>query len=194
MTLLFALRGPRRSLALSFLKHFNHASDTLPTPPFLRSVDSPEDKIAARSWIAQFKKLAVPKRLVKFTFARSSGPGGQNVNKVNTKASLRCNVDAAWIPAWARPQLRRSSHYVSSSDEILITSTVHRSQSQNVEECLSEFHTLLVSTSSSPIKSDPTEEQKQRIRGLERAGKSARRKEKAYKSDVKKGRQKRDWD
>ncbi|KAF8622007.1 hypothetical protein AX15_007361 [Amanita polypyramis BW_CC] len=207
MSLLFptlALRCHRRQLAsLTVYPHWplchairrlSRASDPLPVPPSLSSINSPEDKLAARSWIAEFKKHPIPKRLVEFTFARSSGPGGQNVNKVNTKASLRCSVNVPWIPTWARVELQRSTHYVSSTNEILITSTVHRSQAQNVEECLSQLHVLLVSASSSPIKNDPTEGQKQRVKGLERAEKTARRREKTYRSDVKKGRRQKNWD
>jgi len=37
-------------------------------------------------------QLQIPLREFQFTFARSSGPGGQNVNKVNTKALLRWPV------------------------------------------------------------------------------------------------------
>ncbi|KAF8709768.1 hypothetical protein AX14_013472 [Amanita brunnescens Koide BX004] len=133
-----ALRYSRRIPSLHLHRFISQAPDVLPVPPCLKSIDTPEDKLAARTWILEFKKLAIPKRLVGFTFARSSGPGGQNVNKVNTKASLRCGLDAPWIPAWAKPELRRSTHYVASTDEVLITSTVHRSQAQNIEECLSQ--------------------------------------------------------
>ena len=37
-------------------------------------------------------KIAVPLRELTFTFARSSGPGGQRVNKVSTKATLRWSL------------------------------------------------------------------------------------------------------
>ena len=37
-------------------------------------------------------RLRIPLRELRFTFARSSGAGGQNVNKVNTKAVLRWDV------------------------------------------------------------------------------------------------------
>ncbi|KAF8709767.1 hypothetical protein AX14_013472 [Amanita brunnescens Koide BX004] len=189
-----ALRYSRRIPSLHLHRFISQAPDVLPVPPCLKSIDTPEDKLAARTWILEFKKLAIPKRLVGFTFARSSGPGGQNVNKVNTKASLRCGLDAPWIPAWAKPELRRSTHYVASTDEVLITSTVHRSQAQNIEECLSQLHALLMSASSSPIRNDPSEEQKGKVRGHERAEKAARRKEKSHRRDVKRGRSNRDWD
>ena len=37
-------------------------------------------------------KLQIPLREFEFTFARSSGPGGQNVNKVSSKATLRWSL------------------------------------------------------------------------------------------------------
>eukprot|EP01036_Dinobryon_divergens_P050807 gene50807-68020_t len=43
--------------------------------------------------------IFIPLDKVDFNFARSSGPGGQNVNKLNTKAEIRFNVSTAdWIP------------------------------------------------------------------------------------------------
>lgn len=41
--------------------------------------------------------VSIPVHQLDFNFCRSSGPGGQNVNKVNTKAELRFNVhEADW--------------------------------------------------------------------------------------------------
>lgn len=43
------------------------------------------------------RHISIPVDRIDFNFARSSGPGGQNVNKVNTKAELRFHVmDADW--------------------------------------------------------------------------------------------------
>ena len=40
------------------------------------------------------------------SYTRSSGPGGQNVNKVNTKAEVRFHIDSAdWLPAEAKQKL-----------------------------------------------------------------------------------------
>lgn len=107
---------------LIFLRTSHHTSSDLPPiPPDLPSLRTNDDKDQARSWIEQFKSYTIPKSLVDMTFSRSSGPGGQvcnhsfseyiltehykNVNKVNTKATLRCPVDSPWIPAWSRRAL-----------------------------------------------------------------------------------------
>jgi protein subunit release factor B len=52
-------------------------------------------------------QLAIPRRELKFTFVRSSGPGGQNVNKVASKAVLRWDVARSGsLPAQVRGQYR----------------------------------------------------------------------------------------
>ncbi|PFH51088.1 hypothetical protein AMATHDRAFT_143456 [Amanita thiersii Skay4041] len=175
------------------LRLFSTLSDVFPIPPSLKSLDTPVDKAMARQWVAELKKHTIPKHLVEFTFARSSGPGGQNVNKVNTKATLRCQLHSPWIPLWAREELRRCNYYLASKDELLISSTTHRSQAQNIAECIDRLHEVLVSASSKPIKNDPSAEQKQKLANLQRAEKSRRRQKKSHKSDIKKSRRK-DWD
>ena len=46
-----------------------------------------------------FRTIKVPLNKLDLSFSRSSGPGGQNVNKVNTKADIRFKIDSAdWIP------------------------------------------------------------------------------------------------
>ena len=108
-------------------------NEVLPSPPSLSSLTTSQETQEARRWIEKFKDTTIPKDVVEFTFSRSSGPGGQvchappkvsivpsivmdiilrlyaqNVNKVSTKATLRCPVDAPWIPLWARESLRKS--------------------------------------------------------------------------------------
>ncbi|KAJ7183306.1 RF-1 domain-containing protein [Mycena filopes] len=167
----------------------NHGNNALiPLPPRLYALESTQETALAREWLSQFRALDIPKAAVQLSFSRSSGPGGQNVNKVNTKATLRCPINEDWIPLWAQPALKRSPHYVSSSQAIQIVSTVHRSQSQNIDECLSKFHTLLMEASSSAIKNEPSEAQKKRVEDLVRAASAKRRAEKSYRSKIKSAR------
>ncbi|KAJ7036818.1 RF-1 domain-containing protein [Mycena alexandri] len=160
----------------------------IPLPPRLSTLESVQETASAREWISQFRALDIPKAAVQLSFSRSSGPGGQNVNKVNTKATLRCPIDEDWIPLWAKPELKRSPYYVSSSQAIQIVSTVHRSQSQNIDECLSKLHALLIEASSSAIKNEPSEAQKKRVEDLMRAASAKRRAEKSHRSSIKTGR------
>lgn len=80
--------------------------------------------------------LEIPAEQLQRTFARSSGPGGQNVNKVNSKATLR------WTPAenflspgaWRRFQ-RLAQRFFTVDGTVVIQSQEHRDQAQNIEAC-----------------------------------------------------------
>lgn len=176
------------------IRNYTQPAKSLPIAPRISVLNTPEDISVARSWISSFKTQSIPKALVELSFSRSSGPGGQHVNKVNTKATLRCPVDSPWIPAWAHPILKENPHYVSSTNSILIQSTVYRSQAQNVKDCLSKLHEIVLSASSVSIKNEPSEEQKKRVAAFERADKARRKQEKSHRSDIKKGRSKGGWD
>ncbi|KIM39231.1 hypothetical protein M413DRAFT_75007 [Hebeloma cylindrosporum] len=162
----------------------------LPKPPLLSELLTEEDNANASAWVTRFGGAAgkIPKELVELSFSRSSGPGGQNVNKVNTKATLRCSLNDSWIPRWALPILQRTPHYVSSTHSILLTSTVHRSQAQNIDECLHKLHSLILSAASLPIKKGPSEQQKKKVEGLMKAAHARRKAEKMKRSSIKQGR------
>ena len=40
-----------------------------------------EDEVAARKWLANYNPDTIPQKICDVSFSRSSGPGGQNVNK-----------------------------------------------------------------------------------------------------------------
>ncbi|GHV25356.1 aminoacyl-tRNA hydrolase [Spirochaetia bacterium] len=83
------------------------------------------------------------------SFSRSGGPGGQNVNKVNTKVTLRlCLNDLAGLTEAEMNRLRSTlASRISSGDngeeEIVIASSEERSQRTNLERGLSRLEALI---------------------------------------------------
>jgi len=90
-------------------------------------------------------EMYIPLDRVEFSYARSSGPGGQNVNKVNTKAEIRFHVMSAdWIPHEVRQRLMQyQNNKVSKEGELIVTSQEHRTQAKNKEDCLEKLRFML---------------------------------------------------
>ncbi|WFD45070.1 aminoacyl-tRNA hydrolase [Malassezia psittaci] len=96
-----------------------------------------------RTWIEQFRARTLETSQVQIAFARSSGPGGQNVNKLNTKVQARYPLAQSDFP---RPLLRAlatsSPLYISSSHALQVTSERNRSQAQNVQDALKKVRDI----------------------------------------------------
>ncbi len=108
----------------------------------------------------------IPDEQLQWTFARSSGPGGQNVNKVNSKATLRWIPVPDWLPpaVWRR-FCRSAARYVTSDGQIVIQSQEYRDQTQNIVACQQKLRTLLQGALIPPkrrIPTKPTKASKQR--------------------------------
>ncbi|MEM7477054.1 MAG: alternative ribosome rescue aminoacyl-tRNA hydrolase ArfB [Planctomycetota bacterium] len=89
-------------------------------------------------------KLTIPEEDLQWSFARSSGPGGQNVNKVNSKATLRWTPKENSIPTsvWTRFKVL-GKRYLTSDGSVLIQSQEHRDQPQNIEACRKRLAQML---------------------------------------------------
>jgi ribosome-associated protein len=103
-----------------------------------------------------------PRSAVVFTFSRSSGPGGQNVNKVNTRADLHLSLAAIkglHDAARARLVAMAGSHLVKGDDgagAIHFTADEFRSQFENREACLERLRELIVAAATIPKKRKKT--------------------------------------
>jgi ribosome-associated protein len=82
---------------------------------------------------------------LQFSFARSSGPGGQNVNKVESKAVLRWDVGASRaLPAAVRARFRaRYARRINEAGVFMLTSQRHRERERNVADCIDKLTALL---------------------------------------------------
>ena len=92
--------------------------------------------------------LIIPAADIRFSFVRSAGPGGQNVNKVATAAQLRFNLAGTTIiDERAKARLRAlAGQRLVGDDEILIIARNHRTQEGNRREALERLHDLLSRT------------------------------------------------
>jgi ribosome-associated protein len=89
--------------------------------------------------------LSIQEAELSFRFSRSSGPGGQNVNKVSTKVTLL--FDVACSPSLSEDQrsliMRRLGTRITRAGVLRISSQKHRSQSANREASIERFGELL---------------------------------------------------
>ena len=87
----------------------------------------------------------LPLSELQFSFARSSGPGGQNVNKVESKVLLRWDVVASRaLPAALRARFRaRFARRINEEGVFLLTSQRHRERERNVADCLAKLGAML---------------------------------------------------
>lgn len=102
--------------------------------------------------------IQIPPAEFEFTYARSSGPGGQNVNKVNSKAVLRWQaLKSPSLPEAVRARfLAKYGSRLTGDGELLITSERYRDQPRNIDDCLEKLREILLSVAVAPKKRKKT--------------------------------------
>ena len=102
--------------------------------------------------------IEIPRNRLDIRFSRSGGPGGQNVNKLETRVEIRFTVDEAdWIPAAVRTRLRRiEGHRITRDGVFRLVSDRHRTRERNLEQCLAKLREILARASRPPRVRRPT--------------------------------------
>tara|TARA_R110002049_G_scaffold309268_1_gene519502 strand:- start:4078 stop:4509 length:432 start_codon:yes stop_codon:yes gene_type:complete len=103
-------------------------------------------------------RLTIAEKDLTFSAARSSGPGGQNVNKVNSKVTLRWSPQhcAGLSAAWRSRFLSRFSNRINREGELVLHSEKYRDQGRNLADVRSRLVEMLLSCQSAPKRRKPT--------------------------------------
>ena len=97
-------------------------------------------------------RLTIGEKEITITAARSSGPGGQNVNKVNSKVTLR------WSPArcdqlsgdWCRRFVTRHGNRINRDGELVLHSERYRDQGRNLTDVRQKLTEMLLECQAAP--------------------------------------------
>jgi ribosome-associated protein len=105
-----------------------------------------------------FPIFSIPADEISFDYIHSSGPGGQNINKVASAVQLRFDVRSSpSLPEDVKTRLARlAGRKLTSAGILVIQARRHRSQERNREDALQRFELMLRRASEPPQKRHPT--------------------------------------
>jgi ribosome-associated protein len=104
------------------------------------------------------KPIRIPEGELRWSFVRSGGPGGQNVNKVASKAVLRWDLmRSSSIPDDLKPRLRaRLGRRLTQEGIVIVSSQRFRDQDRNRRDCVNKLHELIQIAAARPKVRKPT--------------------------------------
>ncbi|SMY28682.1 unnamed protein product [Zymoseptoria tritici ST99CH_1A5] len=143
-----------------------------------RNNDLDEEELkAARQWLQKLDADTIPRDLCEVSFSRSSGPGGQNVNKVSSKATLRISLSSllSRLPSLLHDPLLRSRYHAPSSSSLVIQADDSRKQADNANACFKKLHELIVQAGRETVPGETSPEQVKRVEMLQKKEAQGRR-------------------
>ena len=134
------------------------------------------------------KSLVIPSKEIKWRFSRSSGPGGQNVNKIESRVEIIFNLeDSKVLNDYQKEILKRKLKTKLVNNSLRIVVKEHRNQLLNRKLALMKFSSIIKNALNKPFKlrksTQPTKaSQKKRVEVKKKRGelKKSRQKEKIY--------------
>lgn len=103
-------------------------------------------------------RVVIPAAELEWQFVRSSGPGGQHVNRTSSKAVLRFDARRSpSLPDDVRARLlEREKSRLTRDGALVITSQRHRDQPRNVADCLAKLSEIVARSLAPPKRRRPT--------------------------------------
>jgi ribosome-associated protein len=126
--------------------------------------------------------IHIPEDEFSWSYVRSGGPGGQNVNKVASKAVLRWNVLASpSLPPDVKARLQQQQrHRITGDGDLLLSSQRYRDQERNRLDCLDKLRAFVLQATAVPKVRKKTK--------ASRASKERRLAAKKHRASIKAGR------
>ncbi|KAL5121053.1 hypothetical protein ACEQ8H_000902 [Pleosporales sp. CAS-2024a] len=150
-----------------------------------------DDVRTARAWLAGLHAETIPlKSIGELSFSRSSGPGGQNVNKVNSKATLKVPLDAllTHVPTALHGEIKRSRYVAARSSTVILQADDSRKQSDNALRCYQRLFDAIVEAGRRAVPNETSTEQAQHVKQLQRTDNERRLQSKKQQSAKKSSR------
>lgn len=130
------------------------------------------------------KRIEIPEDALDFTYVRSSGAGGQNVNKVNTQAQARFHVlSATWMPVEVRLRLaEQQDNRINKDGYMVLSAQEYRTQPQNKAAVVDKLRQMVEQAWPRPVErvvqvglSDKTKEKRREFKRRRAEIKGSRR-------------------